>query len=142
MKTLIAGFVLSALSLALVAAPVAKADDLKIDPDKYGAVAYSVKTGKYGYGYNYGTRAQAERAALSEVKADDAKVLTWVQYGWIVLVIADDGAYGYDEVHGDGVSDKDAVAKATKELRKHSQAKIVTTVIVCSGDVKPKIITK
>jgi hypothetical protein len=142
MKTLVATFVLSALTLGLFPAPTAKADEFKINPDRYGAIAFSPKTKKYGYAWNYSTREGAEKAALSEVKEDDAKNLTWVKFGWAVLVIAEDGAYGYDVVYGDGVTDGEAITKATKQLRKHSEAKIVTTVIVCSGDIKPKVITK
>jgi len=142
MKTLVATFVLSALTLGFFPVPTAQADEIKVDPDKYGAIAFSPKTGKYGYAWNWGSREAAEKAALAEVKADDAKNLTWVKYGWAVLVIAEDGAYGYDCVYGDGATDTEAVEKATKQLRKYSQEKIVTTVIVCSGDVKPKVISK
>lgn len=142
MKTLVATFVLSALTLGFCPAPTAQADEIKIDPDKYAAIAFSPKTGKYGYAWNHNTREAAEKAALAEVKADDAKNLTWVKYGWAVLVIADDGAYGFDCTYGDGATDGATVEKAIKQLRKYSEAKIVTTVIVCSGDVKPKVINK
>lgn len=142
MKTFIATFVLSALASGFFPAPIAKADEIKVDPSKYGAIAFSPKTGKYGYAHNFSSQEAAEKAALAEVKADDAKNLTWVKYGWAVLVIAEDGAYGYDNTFGEGATDGEAVTKATKQLRKHSDAKIVTTIIVCSGDVKPKIIRK
>jgi len=141
MKALITTFMLAGLTLCFFPAP-APADDVKIDPDTYAAIAFSPKTGKYGYAWNYSTRAAAEKAALSECKADDAKVVTWVQFGWAVLVIAEDNAYGYDEVHGDGANSKDAYDSALKELRKNSDAKVKTIIIVCSGDVKPKVITK
>src|SRR5262245_2529559 len=135
MKTLVATFVLSALTLGFFPAPTVQADEIKVDPDKYGAIAFSPKTKKYGYAYNFSTQEAAEKAALAAVKADDAKNLTWVKYGWAALVIAEDGAYGYDHTFGDGATDGEAVEKAIKQLRKHSDKKIVTTVIVCSGDV-------
>lgn len=141
MKTLITTFVLASLALCFFPTP-APADDVTIDSNSYAAIAFSPKTGKYGYAWNHSTRAGAEKAALSECKADDAKVVTWVKFGWAVLVIGEDNAYGYDEVHGDGANSKDAYESALKELRKHSEAKVKTIIIVCSGDVKPKVITK
>lgn len=141
MKTLLTSFVLAALSLCFCPT-TSPADEVKIDPDRYGALSYSPKTGKYGYSWNHTTRAAAEKAALAECKADDAKIVTWVKFGWAALVIAEDNAYGFEEVHGDSVTDKDAYEGALKELRKHSQAKVKTIVIICSGDVKPKITNK
>ena len=138
MKPLIAAFVLTVLTLNLSPA-IVNAQHHEIDPDRYGAIAYSPKTGMYGYGWNHGSRAAAEKAALSECKADDAKVVTWVQFGWAALVIADDKAYGYDEVHGDGASSKDAYDNALKNLRENSKAKVKTVIIICSGDVKPRV---
>lgn len=141
MKTYLPAITMLVLALMFRLAPVA-ADDVKIDPDRYGALSYSPKTGKYGYSWNHTSRAAAEKTALDECKADDAKVLTWVKFGWAALVIAEDNAYGYDEVHGDGVTDADAEKKAMEALRKHSDKKVTTVVIVCSGDVKPKVIKK
>jgi hypothetical protein len=141
MKTLLTSLALSGLALPLHPAPVA-ADDVKINPDRYGALAYSVKTGKYGYSWNQSSRAAAEKVALAECEAEDAKVLTWVRFGWAVLVIAEDNVYAFDEVHGDGVTDGDAERKAMKELRKRTDAKVKTIVIVCSGEVEPRVVKK
>jgi hypothetical protein len=139
MRILIAAFLLSALALSFSPAPVV-ADDFKIDPDRYGALAFSPKTGKYGYSWNQPNQTTAEKTALAECKADDAKLLTWVKFGWAVLVIAEDNAYGFDEVHGDGVNSKTAYENALKKLREHSDAKVKTTITICSGDVQPKVI--
>lgn len=138
-KAFSAAITLLVLILAVRPGP---ADDIRIDPDTFGAIAYSPKTGKYGYAWNQTTRRAAERVAVAECKEDDAKLLTWVQFGWAVLVIAEDKAYGFDEVHGPGATDADAEEKAMKELRKRTDAKVKTIVIVCSGDVKPKVIEK
>src|SRR5438552_1120659 len=90
MKTLRAPIVLLALAAAAVFTPSAPARDvIEINPDRYGAIAFSPSTGKYGYSYDCGSRAQAERIALSYCKESDARPLTWVQFGWAVLVIAD-----------------------------------------------------
>jgi serine/threonine-protein kinase len=47
-------------------------------PD-YGAIAYSWRTGAYGYGYNYPTRSSAERRALNECGSLDCRVVVWVR---------------------------------------------------------------
>jgi serine/threonine-protein kinase len=141
MKTLVSTFALLAFTLTLRPAPVA-ADDVKIDPDRYGAIAFSPKTGKYGYSWNQASRSAAQKKALDECEADDAKVLTWVKFGWAALVIAEDNAYGFEEVHGAGATDGEAERKAMKELRKHTDAKVKTIIIVCSGDVAPKVTNK
>jgi hypothetical protein len=139
MKALVAAFVLSALTLGFLPSPI-KAEEKKIDPEKFGALAYSPKTGKYGFSWNQKTQEEAEKAAIAEVKEDDAKSLTWVQFGWAVLAITTDNGYGYEAVHGEGASESEAVEKAITQLRKFSKEKIKTIVIVCSGDVKPKVL--
>jgi hypothetical protein len=141
MRILVVTSVLAALILSFAPARVA-ADDVTIDPDRYGALAFSPKTGKYGYSWNQPSRVAAENTALTECKADDAKLLTWVRLGWAVLIIAEDNAYGFDEVHGDGASSKTAYDNALKKLRDRSEAKVKTTITICSGDVQPKVIEK
>lgn len=139
MKTLVTSFVLAALALAFFPAP-ASAEDVQISSDTYAAIAFSPKTGKYGFAWNHSSRYSAERAALANCKADDAKVVTWVNFGWAVLVIGEDNAYGYDVTFGEGATSGDAYKSALKEFRKHSQSKVKTVLIVCSGDVQPKVI--
>jgi hypothetical protein len=124
-------------AFALFAGP---ASAQAIDSTRYAAVAYSQKTGNYGYGYDQPSRAAAERRALAECKGDDAEIVTWTQFGYIVLLIAEDNAYGVGEVHGAGVSSADAYRRALAQLRKHTAKKISTVVIVCSGDVAPRVI--
>jgi hypothetical protein len=43
-------------------------------------------------------------------------------------------------VHGAGATAKVAIERALKELRKHTDKPVKTTVIVCSGDIDPRII--
>ncbi len=63
--------------------------------DTYAAIAYSEKTGHYGYGYNFDTCAAAEEQALSECKGDDAKIVVWARNAWCALAISDNGPYGW-----------------------------------------------
>src|SRR5207248_878023 len=93
MKTLLASFALSLLALAGFSTSARADEVVTLNPDGYAAVAYSAKTGKYGYAYNLGSRGAAEREALSGCKEDDAKIVGWVNDGFLVLVIADDNAY-------------------------------------------------
>lgn len=111
-----------------------------IDSSRYAAVAYSMKTGKFGYGYDQPSRIAAERRALAECAADDAEVVTWTRFGYIVLLIAEGNAYGVGEVHGAGASAADAYERALAQLRKHTKKKITTAVRVCSGNVPPKVV--
>jgi hypothetical protein len=131
MRTYVAGF---AVGLGLLVAVGTRSSQL--DPNAYGALAFSHKTGRYGQASNHPTRAEAERAALARCAADDAAVLTWVKSGWAALLIAD-GAYGYAEVHGEGASREGAYAAALKSLREHSGAGVKTAVVICSGDKEP-----
>jgi hypothetical protein len=139
MKTLLASFALSLLALAGFSSS-ARADVVTIDSDSYAAVAYSPKTGKYGYAWGCGSRGSAERAALSECKEDDAKIVGWVNAGFLVLVIADDNAYGCGYSYGDGATNTDAHKSAVKELRKHSDVKVKVIVVLCSSGLQPQII--
>jgi hypothetical protein len=143
MHSLRASILLLALAAAGVFVPNASArDGVEIDSSTYAAIAFSPSTGKYGYAWNCGTLTQARRIALSYCKESDAEVVTWVQFGWAVLVIGEDGSYGYATAYGEGASSADAQSKATRELRKYSDKPIKTILIVCSGDVQPKIINR
>ena len=63
--------------------------------DTYAAIAYSEKTGHYGYGFNFDTREAAEQRALSECKGDDAKIVVWARNAWAALAVSDNGHYGW-----------------------------------------------
>ena len=65
-----------AAAFLLTAPASARADDT------YAAIAYSPKTGAYGFGDKYDSRKGAEEKALAECKGDDALVVVWVKNGW------------------------------------------------------------
>ena len=88
-RPVLLGLVAFAAALALAAPATARADDT------YAAIAYSEKTGKYGYGYNFDSRDAAEDRAVSECKADDAKVVVWARNGWCALALSDNSYYGW-----------------------------------------------
>jgi serine/threonine-protein kinase len=143
MNLLRSAVALLALSVAAVLTPAAPArDNVEIDPDHYAAIAFSPSTGAYGYGYDCGTLGQAQRLALSHCREADARVICWVRFGWAALVIAEDGSYGYDTSYGGGSTSRDALEKATRQLRKNSDSPVKIALIVCSGDVRPQVITR
>jgi hypothetical protein len=140
MKTLCQAVVLSALVglLALAPAPKARAD-VVIDLDTYAAVAYSPSTGQYGYAWNFYSRSAAERVALVHCKADDARIVGWVQGGWLVLMIGDNNAYGVGYTYGAGAANTDALETAREECLQRAK-KVKVVVCLCSGDYPPEVI--
>ena len=134
MKTLAAALI----ALFVVAGDVSAQ---AVDSSRYAAVAFSKKTGKYGYGYDHPSRFSAERAALRNCPEADAKVLTWTRFGYIVLLIAADGSPGFGQVNGAGANSRDAYEEALANLRKNTKSPIKTYVRVCSGDVAPVVKT-
>jgi hypothetical protein len=61
----------------------------------YGAIAYSPETRSWGYSFGYGSRAEAENAAISRCKGADARIAVWVRNGWAALAVGDDGVRGW-----------------------------------------------
>lgn len=66
---------------------------------QFAAVAYSIPTGTYGYGFRYTSRAAAEQRALKECNertpAQDCQALFWFQDACGSLARATSGAYGW-----------------------------------------------
>jgi hypothetical protein len=58
------------------------------------AIAYSVSTGRDGWSHSYDTRRGAERRALEECNANDARVVAWYHNGYVALARGDNGAWG------------------------------------------------
>jgi hypothetical protein len=63
--------------------------------NRFAAIAYSPLTGRYGYFSGALCRADAEAAAILNTGACDARVLAWVENGWVVLARSSNGiGYG------------------------------------------------
>lgn len=141
MKNLSKLVVLALVTLVGTSSFASKAHAVDIDFGRYAAVAYSSKTGKFGYAWDWGSRATAESVALMNCKADDAKVVGWVKGGWLVLAVADDNAYGVGYTFGEGASNADARQRAIKDCMKHSKSTgpIKIKVVLCSGDYAPVV---
>lgn len=134
--------VLSAIWLSLFTPAAARADDvIYFRGSTYAAIAFSEKTGKWGYSYDQSTRASAESVALKHCKADDAKIVTWVRNGFCALAVGEKGAWGIGYSYGEGATNRAAKATALEECKKRSSsARLV--LCVCSVDVKPEIFDK
>jgi serine/threonine-protein kinase len=94
--------------------------------DSFGAIAYSEKTGKYGYACNKPSRDIAETLArryckAQDPKADDAKVVVWVHNGFCAPAVGDRGAWGIGWSNGNGASNTAAKERALKECARRGK---------------------
>lgn len=60
----------------------------------FAAIAYSPKTGKYGYSYSHGSQSAACSAALKFCKEPDAQIVGWAKNRYCALAEGADG-YGF-----------------------------------------------
>jgi Domain of unknown function (DUF4189) len=112
--------VLFALALAFLPALQAQ------DDDKFAAVAYSPKTGRWGYGCNYSTKAEAIARAKRECGSKDART-NWCKNAWIALAISDDSKGGWGSAWGN--TREEAQAAARREcLARNPDARVIATV--------------
>lgn len=89
----------------------------------YAAIAYSPKTGKYGYSYSHGSLAAARTAALQHCPEKDARIVGWAQNNYCALAEGDDG-FGC----GFGGTPQQARAMALRECAKQTTG---GKVVVC-----------
>lgn len=98
--------------------------------DKYGALAYSLIEGVYGYATDYDTQEDAEAVALSEciklLETEDADctVELWFKNGYGALAEGDDGfGTGY------GTYKQDAQLMALENCKNHTEDCDITVTI-------------
>jgi hypothetical protein len=138
LRIVLALFVFSAVAF-LASAPAVNADEVIVfNGDTYAAIAYSPATGNYGYGYNYVSRGSAEAAAIRNCKANDARIVTWVNNGWCALALGDDKtAWGVGWSYGNGATNTFAKRTAENECGKRTTNPRLI-VCVCSTNVAPE----
>jgi hypothetical protein len=84
--------------------------------DRYGAIAYSTRTGHYGYADNAPTRGAAERRALERCEGRDCKVEVWFRNSCGALAAGEDGRiFGWAH----DTSLRDAKVAAVEQCRQH-----------------------
>jgi serine/threonine-protein kinase len=139
LRRVLALVLLSCFALVPTTVTVRAADVIVFDGDSYAAIAYSPSTGAYGYGYNYGSRWSAEAAALRNCKADDARIVTWVNNGFCALAVGDDkSCWGVGWEYGDGATNTAAMRRALQEANKRTtNCRIL--LCVCSANVAPYV---
>lgn len=90
MKNLTRGILLIVFVFALGLAPALQA----APGDRFAAIAYSPRTGRWGYGNNYPSKSAAIARALRECGRGDAKTL-WCKNSWGALAISNGSPGGY-----------------------------------------------
>jgi hypothetical protein len=86
------------------------------DEDCFAAIAYSPSTRKWGYSYDWSTRGAAERQAIAQCKAADARVVAWSQNAYCALALGKEGSWGASY----GATAAEARARALTRCRKHT----------------------
>lgn len=116
------GLALGAMLAALVALPGAALAD-------FGAIAYSPTSGAYGYSYAFGSRGEAERAAVRKCRTNGSGCQTaiWFQNA-CGAVAKGPGGWG----SGWATSRQGAYAKALASCQQYSQ-QCKVLVWSCSG---------
>ena len=82
---------------------------------KNGAIAYSPYYRRWGSSWGWGSRSDAEQAALNNLARNDGRVLMWACNAYLALALADSGAYG----SGWGFSQRAAEKDALRSCRQH-----------------------
>ena len=122
MKNLSRGILLVLFALVLAIAPALQADP----GDRLAAIAYSPKTGRYGWGVNYPNKAEAIARARRECGRKDART-NWCKNAWIALAVSDQNPGGWGSAWG--TTAEEAKEAARKEcLARNADARIVACV--------------
>jgi len=121
-----------ALVIATAAAFLITAPASAQEADKYAAIAFSAKSGAWGYGTNFDSQDAAQKEALAQCSGDDAKIVVWVLNDWCSLAIGDDKIYGYGYADNPGDARKTALA----ECRKRTINSRVVVTVSADGQVQ------
>jgi len=120
MRNLTRAILFLTVVFALAVSPSLQAGDV------YAAIAYSPKTGQYGYGQGYATKGEAIARARRECGRKDAKT-NWCKNAWIALAISDASPGGWGSAWGETADI--ARAKSLAECRaRNPDARIVICV--------------
>ena len=98
-------------------AELTNAQPANAQPERWGAIAYSTATGRYGLTYDFPTQAKAINASVVKCGARDCKAVVWFVNSCGAFAKGS-GASGW----GIGRTRADAEEKALAECRKHGGA--------------------
>jgi Domain of unknown function (DUF4189) len=96
MKNLTRGILLIVFALALGLAPALQA----APGDRFAAIAYSPRTGRWGSGSNYPTKSGAIVRALRECGSRGAQSF-WCRNSWIAVAVSNRSPGGFGWAYGD-----------------------------------------
>ncbi|MCA9012552.1 MAG: DUF4189 domain-containing protein [Planctomycetaceae bacterium] len=96
---------------------------MESEDNAFAAIAYSPKTGKYGYSYEYDTRSAACQEARRHCQEQDVQIVASVANGYCALAVGTDG-------HGTGFGSTPAQARSMA-LRECSKRTTYGKVVVC-----------
>jgi hypothetical protein len=136
---LVSGCIALSLFLICCSPVVTRATDYAFGSSTYAAIAYSTSTGECYYAWNYASRHDAESAALAGMNANDARIVGWVNQGWLVLIIGDDNSYGIGWQYGNGARLNVASQHAMNACLQHTN-KIRKVIRLGSGNRAPEIV--
>lgn len=92
--------------------------------DRFGAIAYSISSGKSGSSWNFRKLPAACNRALEECDRDDCVIATWFRNGCGALAVGDNGCW---EAHW-GVNRADAKRKASNSCKQRCErCKIISS---------------
>ena len=83
--------------------------------------------------------ARAEETRTRRLLRRVARVVGWVKGGWLVLAVGDNNAYGTGWEYGVGATNVDAYKRARRQCLARAN-KVVTVVVLCSGNVAPRVL--
>jgi len=102
---------------------------------QFSAIAYSESTKRWGYGWGKESRGEAEREAIRQCKADDAKAMCWAKGGWYCALA--DGPKSYGAAMA--ATAEEAQAKALKFADEVAPG---SKIVLCFGGEPIKIIRR
>lgn len=100
------------------------------DYDQYGAIAYSLRTHRYGYSTGESSRDDAEQSALSYCKVADCRIQVWFRNSCAAFATGNEGSvtgWGYD------TNPRKARQRALNECKKRATDCRVL-IAACSSD--------
>jgi Domain of unknown function (DUF4189) len=99
------------------------------DDDRYGAIAYSRRTGHYGYWRGAETQAGAERRALDKCEGRDCRIAGWFRNSCGALATGEEGEiYGF----GHDIRLDEAKERAVRECRNNGGHRCRVRVSACA----------
>jgi serine/threonine-protein kinase len=99
------------------------------DDDRYGAIAYSRRTGHYGYSNRADSQRSAERRALESCEGRDCKIQVWFRNSCGALATSENGqttGWAHD------TSLRDAKVTAVEQCRDNGGRRCHVVVSACS----------